>query len=77
MDVRVRVRVRVRVSVLAHYPSWYASNLFKIDLGFLVLLHAGWQGGARLAPQLGQRAAFWTRCDNAPDATPVTVQGWA
>lgn len=34
----------------------------------LVLFHAGWQGGARLRAQLGQRGAFWTcattpRCD--------------
>lgn len=57
----------VCVSVLAHYPSWYASNLFKIDLGFCALvcrLAGRYEAGA----QLGETGAFWTcattpRCD--------------
>lgn len=58
---------RVSVSVLAHYPSWYASNLFKIDLGFCALA-CRLAGRCEAGAQLGETGAFWTcattpRCD--------------
>lgn len=41
-----------------------------------VLCHAGWQGGARLAPNRAREEGSGP-VRRRPDATPVTVQGWA
>lgn len=42
----------------------------------LLLSCAGWQGGARLAPNWGRQEGSGP-VQQRPDATPVTVQGWA
>lgn len=66
----------MRVSVLAHYPSWYASNLFKIDLGFCALV-CRLAGRCEAGGLTGPDGSVLDLVQQRPDATPVTVQGWA